>query len=174
MSFKKSIVIGTTMSLVMVVAGGTCEPRTDIRSTRGLSSVQRRAPLIIPFDDKQVDLPSTTVRDLAFLAGQARVDASLALFVHGFARDEQDFADNLRLAESRARAVARALLEHGAPAGRVFLAAAEETNDDDRARRCEVELVQVDAVARLLGPLQVARERDDSQQAPTRSTERPD
>jgi outer membrane protein OmpA-like peptidoglycan-associated protein len=174
MFLKTGIAAGATMSLAMVLAGTMCEPSSDRRTTRRSTTAQRRPPLVISFEDKQVDLGSAAVRDLAFVAGEARKDASLAVFVHGFARDEQDFGENLRLAESRARAVARVLIEHGAPTGRVLLAAAEETSDDDRARRCEVDLVRIDAVAQLLDSLQAARQLGDSQQAPSASPQRPD
>ena len=175
MLLKAGMAIGFTMSLAMVVGGPMCDRGTDKGLTRRSPTAPRLAPLMISFDDKQIDVTApAAVRDLAFLAGEARVDASLALFVHGFARDERDFGENLRLAEARARSVARILIDHGAPLGRVLLAAAEHANDDESGRRCEVELVRVETVAQLLGSLQVARHPGDSPELPSASKQKPD
>jgi hypothetical protein len=174
MLLKTGLAMGVTMSLAMVVAGTMCEPSTDSRLTRRSPPTVRRAPLIIGFDDRQIDLTSAAVRDLAFLAGEARADPGLAVLVHGFARDEEDFGENLRLAESRARAVARVLTEHGAPAGRVLLAAAEHADDGDGARRCEVELVRAETAVQLRESLQVARAPGDSHEVIQGNSKSPD
>lgn len=70
-----------------------------------------------------------------------RALAGSSILVIGFAREGSKLDDNLDLAERRAVAVARRLVDLGMVRERIVVAAAESQASDDDDRRCEVRFV---------------------------------
>lgn len=111
---------------------------------RGAPPTAEMPPLwaVIPFERGECDtldgLPIEVDRLLQRVGGPL----SASLLVMGYANELPDLKDNLKIAEDRARAVARRLQLRGISRDRILIAWSEAPRDDGQGSRVEVILLR--------------------------------
>lgn len=96
--------------------------------------------VLLHFASGDPTMPSSAARDLGHALRRSEVASPIWVF--GYARERDDLAGNLDLAESRANAVARYLMNLGTVSDRIHVAAGEALADDRDSSRVEVRLVE--------------------------------
>jgi hypothetical protein len=122
-----------------IYAGGPigCEPdRPTVRS-----AAPARTSATIYFEREAADLGLAALTDLHPIGTRAMSGPStVRVLVLGFANERHELADNLELAERRARTVARQLAAWSVLEHQITVAATESSSDDEKGARCEIHL----------------------------------
>ena len=135
-------ILATFMCGALLLSGGVgCDVGGQPRRAPPIADPQ---PLwaAIPFERGECDTVDDLPADVARLLERASASSSWSLLVMGFANELTDLKENLRVAEDRARAVAKRLQLRGIMRDRIVIAWSEAPRDDDRGSRVEVVLVR--------------------------------
>ena len=135
-------ILATIACGVMLVGGGA---GCDIGAERRTAAPAAETPpmwAVIPFERGECDTLDELPIEVERLLQRVGAPLSSSLLVMGYANELPDLKDNLKVAEDRARAVAKRLQLRGISRDRILLAWSEAPAADSQGSRVEVILLR--------------------------------